>query len=117
MRSFESEFALHLVNKIQNSRRRLLPTTDLPSSASHARVNRLPTDGVRDGVEVSMECREVSRQALFKALLIPRLIFVLPLECSSAAKGARRGIVRIIAEAKYIKSGETVIDRHTRLMT
>jgi len=44
------------------------------------------------------------------------LIFVLPLERSSAAKGARRGIVRIIAKAKYIKSGETVLDRGTRFI-
>ena len=70
----------------------------------------------RDAVEVSIECRRVSRQTLFKRLFVSQIDFVLLLGVASSGGGSEEQRVKIIEKAKYIKSGETVLDRGTRFI-
>jgi hypothetical protein len=56
----------------------------------------------------------MSRQASFKGLSVPQIDLVLPPRRSQRWRGAVRDIMKIIEKAKYIKSGETVLDRSSR---
>jgi hypothetical protein len=60
---------------------------------------------------MSIECRRTSRQEPVKRLF-SHIHFVLPPRVEEIV----RGTVKIIEKAKYIKSGETVLDRGTRFI-
>src|SRR5262245_61390961 len=56
----------------------------------------------------------MSRQASFKRLSVPQIDFVSPPRRSPRWRVLVRDTMKIIEKAKYIKSGETVLDRSTR---
>ena len=59
----------------------------------------------------------MSRQTLFKGLFVPQIDFVLPSSGVDSSGGdSEEQRVKIIEKAKYIKSGETVLDRGTRFI-
>jgi hypothetical protein len=60
---------------------------------------------------MSIECRRTSRQEPVRRLF-SHIHFVLP----PRVDGIVRGTVKIIEQAKYIKSGETVLDRGTQFI-
>ena len=61
---------------------------------------------------MSIECRRTSRQEPVKRLF-SHIHFVLP---PSGVEEIVRGTVKIIEQAKYMKSGETVVDRGTQFI-
>ena len=61
---------------------------------------------------MSIECRRTSRQEPVKRLF-SHIHFVLP---PPEVEEIVRGTVKIIEQAKYIKSGETVVDRGTQFI-
>ena len=63
---------------------------------------------------MSIECRGTSRQAPVKRLLSRYILFSLP--GVTTPEGIVRKTVKIIEKAKYIKSGETVLDRGTQFI-
>jgi hypothetical protein len=70
-----------------------------------------PCPSTKNAVEVSIECRRTSRQTPVKRLF-SQIYFVLP----PRVEGIVRGTVKIFEQAKYIKSGEIVLDRGTQFI-
>jgi len=56
----------------------------------------------------------MSRQTLLKRLFVSQIDFVLPPRRSQQWREAVKSKVKIIEKAKYIKSGQTILDRGTR---